>query len=107
MAHPLPSLREHRGLMQFFGKAKTVIGLDIGSSAVKAVELKSSGKTYRVMAYGIEPVPPDAIVDGAIIDATSVFDAIRRAFSGNKAFTTKDVFASLSGNAITAKKVTL
>jgi len=93
--------------MQFFGKAKTVIGLDIGSSAVKAVELKASGKSYRVMAYGIEPVPPDAIVDGAIIDAGSVSDAIRRVFDGNKAFKTKEVCASLSGNAVIVKKITL
>ena len=93
--------------MQFFGKAKTVIGLDIGSSAVKAVELKASGKTYRVTAYGVEPVPPDAIVDGAIIDATSVSDAIRRVFDGNKAFKTKEVCASLSGNAVIVKKITL
>ncbi len=93
--------------MQFFGKAKTVIGLDIGSSAVKAVELKPSGKSYRVMAYGIELVPPDAIVDGAIIDAGSVSDAIRRVFDGNKAFKTTDVCASLSGNAVIVKKITL
>jgi len=93
--------------MQFFGKAKTVIGLDIGSSAVKAVELKASGKSYRVMAYGIEPVPPDAIVDGAIIDAGSVSDAIRRVFDGNKAFKTKEVCASLSGNAGIVKNITL
>ncbi len=93
--------------MQFFGKAKTVIGLDIGSSAVKAVELKPSGKGYRVTAFGMEPVPADAIVDGAIIDAGSVADAIRRVFDGNKAFKTKDVCASLSGNAVIVKKITL
>jgi Tfp pilus assembly PilM family ATPase len=93
--------------MQFFRKPKTVVGLDIGSSAVKAVELKASGKSYRVTAYGIEPVPPDAIVDGAIIDAGSVCEAIRRVFDGNKAFKTKEVCASLSGNAVIVKKITL
>jgi type IV pilus assembly protein PilM len=93
--------------MPLFGKAKTVIGLDIGSSAVKAVELKGSGKTYRVAAFGVEPVPPDAIVDGAIIDAGSVADAIRRVFDSNTAFKTKDVCASLSGNAVIVKKITL
>ena len=45
------------------------MGLDIGSSAVKAVELKPSGKSYKVTGFGTEPVPPDSIVDGAIIDA--------------------------------------
>ncbi len=93
--------------MALFGKAKTVIGLDIGSSAVKAVELKPSGKGYRVTAFAAEPVPPDAIVDGAIIDAGSVADAIRRVFDGNKAFKTKEVCASLSGNAVIVKKITL
>src|ERR1700704_5221128 len=108
MAHPLPSLRvDTRGKMPLFGKAKTVIGLDIGSSAVKAVELKPSGKGYRVTAFAAEPVPPDAIVDGAIIDAGSVADAIRRVFDGNKAFKTKEVCASLSGNAVIVKKITL
>jgi len=93
--------------MALFGKAKTVVGLDIGSSAVKAVELKPSGKGYRVIAFGMEPVPPDAIVDGAIIDAGSVADAIRRVFDGNKAFKSKEVCASLSGNAVIVKKITL
>jgi type IV pilus assembly protein PilM len=90
-----------------FRKAKAIVGLDIGSSAVKAVELKPTGKTYRVCAYGSEPVPADSIVDGAIIDAGAVADAIRRVFDGNKAFKAKDVCASLSGNAVIVKKITL
>jgi type IV pilus assembly protein PilM len=88
------------------GKAKSVVGLDIGSSAVKAVELKPSGKSFKVSAFATEPVPPDSIVDGAIIDGTAVADAIRRVFE-NKAFKTKDVAASLSGNAVIVKKISL
>ncbi|HEV3063104.1 MAG TPA: type IV pilus assembly protein PilM [Vicinamibacterales bacterium] len=88
------------------GKAKSVVGLDIGSSAVKAVELKPSGKSFKVSAFATEPVPPDSIVDGAIIDGTAVADAIRRVFE-NKAFKTKDVAASLSGNAVIVKKINL
>jgi type IV pilus assembly protein PilM len=90
-----------------FGKSKTVIGLDIGSSAVKAVELKASGKAFRVVAFAMEPLPADAIVDGAIIDAGAVADAVRRLFDSNKAFKSKDVCASLSGNAVIVKKITL
>src|SRR4026209_117950 len=90
-----------------FGKSKSVIGLDIGSSAVKAVELKPAGKGFRVAAYGAEPVPADAIVDGAIIDAGAVAEAIRNVFEHNKAFKAKEVCASLSGNAVIVKKITL
>src|SRR5436190_1682687 len=85
---------------------KAVVGLDIGSSAVKAVELKASGKSFKVTAFGIEPVPPDSIVDGAIIDGAAVADAIRRLFE-SKNIRTKDVAASLAGNAVIVKKITL
>ena len=74
---------------------------------MKAVELKPAGKGFRVSAFGMRPVPPDSIVDGAIIDAGAVAEAIREVFEGNKAFTTKDVCASLSGNAVIVKKITL
>jgi type IV pilus assembly protein PilM len=87
-------------------KAKALVGLDIGSSAVKAVELKPAGKGYKVTAFGSETVPPDSIVDGAIIDGAAVADAIRRLFDG-RGIKTKDVAASLSGNAVIVKKITL
>ncbi|HEX5473262.1 MAG TPA: type IV pilus assembly protein PilM [Vicinamibacterales bacterium] len=87
-------------------RAKTLVGLDIGSSAVKAVELKAAGKSFKVMNLGSEPVPPDSIVDGAIIDGAAVAEAIRRLFDG-RAIKTKEVVASLSGNAVIVKKITL
>jgi type IV pilus assembly protein PilM len=89
-----------------FRRARSLVGLDIGSSAVKAVELKSAGKAFKVTAFGSEPIPPDSIVDGAIIDAAAVADAIRRLFEG-RGIKTKDVAASLSGNAVIVKKITL
>jgi type IV pilus assembly protein PilM len=87
-------------------RAKSLVGLDIGSSAVKAVELKPAGKGYKVSAFGAEPIPPDSIVDGAIIDGAAVSDAIRRLFDG-RSIKTKEVAASLSGNAVIVKKITL
>ena len=89
-----------------FGRSKSVVGLDVGSSAVKAVELKAVGKSYKVVAFGNEPIPPDSIVDGAIIDGGVVSDAIRRLFE-QRGIKTKDVAASLSGSAVIVKKITL
>ena len=89
-----------------FRRAKALVGLDIGSSAVKAVELKPAGKSYKVTAFGSEPVPPDAIVDGAIIDGGAVADAIRRLFDSRN-IKTREVAASLSGNAVIVKKISL
>jgi type IV pilus assembly protein PilM len=88
------------------GRSKSLVGLDIGSSAVKAIELKPAGKGYKVAAFGSEPVPPDSIVDGAIIDGTAVVEAIRRVFD-TRNIKTKEVAASLSGNAVIVKKISL
>ncbi len=87
-------------------RAKSLVGLDIGSSAVKAVELRQSGKGFKVVGFGSEPIPPDSIVDGAIIDGSAVADAIRRLFESRK-IKAKEVAASLSGNAVIVKKITL
>jgi type IV pilus assembly protein PilM len=89
-----------------FRRSKSLVGLDIGSSAVKAIELRPAGKGYKVGAVGVEPIPPDSIVDGAIIDSVAVSDAIRRLFL-NKQFKAKTVAASLSGNSVIVKKITL
>jgi type IV pilus assembly protein PilM len=90
----------------FGRRPKSLVGLDIGSSAVKAIELKAAGRGLRVAAIGVESVPPDSIVDGAIIDGGAVADAIRRLFT-NKRFKAKEVVASLSGNSVIVKKITL
>lgn len=87
-------------------KSKSLVGLDIGSSAVKAVELRPAGDSYRVIAFGVEPIPPDSIVDGAIIDGVAVAEAIRHLFE-RRGIKTKDVAASLSGNAVIVKKINL
>jgi type IV pilus assembly protein PilM len=89
-----------------FSRSRSLVGLDIGSSAIKAIELKTSGKGFKVVGFGTEPVPPDSIVDGAIIDGGAVADAVRRLFA-NAQFKAKDVAASLSGNSVIVKKITL
>jgi type IV pilus assembly protein PilM len=92
-----------------FGKKKGLVGLDIGSSAVKAVELKPGGKAgdeYQLLNIGMEPLPPEAIVDGAIMDSGAVIDAVQRVFQAQK-IKTNDVATSVSGNAVIVKKISL
>jgi type IV pilus assembly protein PilM len=89
-----------------FRRTKAAVGLDIGSSAIKVIELKLSGKACRVAAFASEPLPRDAIVDGAIIDAGVVANAIRRVFDA-AGIRTREVAASLSGNAVIVKKISL
>jgi type IV pilus assembly protein PilM len=91
------------------GKKKGLVGLDIGSAAVKAVELKTGGKggaEYQLVNIGVEPLPPEAIVDGAIMDSGAVIDAIQRLFQQQK-IKSADICTGVSGNAVIVKKISL
>ncbi|MCK7470563.1 MAG: pilus assembly protein PilM [Desulfomicrobium escambiense] len=87
-----------------------MVGLDIGSYSVKAVELrarkKGGGEAYDLVKIGYEPLPHDAIVEGTIIDSAAVVETIRLLFEENK-ISTKDVAISISGNSVIIKKISL
>ena len=91
--------------MALFG-SKEIIGLDIGSSGVKLAHIKASGPDYKVKRFGVYPLPPDAIVDGAIMDSGAVIDSIQRLFQENR-IKTADVTTGVSGNAVIVKKISL
>src|SRR6476660_5076101 len=84
--------------------AKQCIGLDIGSSAVKAVQLKKKGSTWALQAFGMQPLVPQTIVDGTIMDQTAVTDAIRQLWSRLK-LKTKDVAIAIAGHSVIIKKI--
>lgn len=86
--------------------SKELIGLDIGSSAVKLAHVKPVGVEFRVKKFGVYPLPPDAIVDGAIMDHVSVIEGIKTALRELKV-KEKEVATSLSGHSVIIKKVVL
>jgi type IV pilus assembly protein PilM len=93
--------------MALFGigkKTNPLVGLDIGSSSVKAVELTKSKKGYQLSAFAIEPLVPDSVVDGAIMDAPLVAAAIKRIFTSGK-FRPKSVATGISGHSVIVKRV--
>jgi len=85
---------------------KNIIGLDIGSSAVKAVELVQSKKGYQLLHFRMVPLPPEAIVDGAIMNSGAVVDAISELIAVEK-IKTKEVATSVSGHSVIVKKIKL
>src|SRR5271169_2004283 len=88
------------------GKTRSLIGLDIGSSSVKAVELKKSKAGYELVSYGIETLAQDTVVDGAIMDAPSVAEKIISIFDNQK-IKAKDVATSVSGHSVIVKRVSM
>lgn len=91
-------------------KEKALVGLDIGSHAVKAIELrirkKGRAEFFEVARIGYETLPRDAIVEGTIIDPAAVSDSIRRLFDKSK-IDNKDVIISVSGNSVIIKRISL
>jgi type IV pilus assembly protein PilM len=92
--------------MGLFNKSKPLVGLDIGSSSVKAVELTKSKKGYQITGFACESLGPDAVVDGAIMDSPAVADAIKRTLASGK-FSPKSVAAGVSGHSVIVKRVVL
>ncbi len=95
--------------MALFAKAKQCVGLDIGSSALKLIELKpiSKGdKKFQLLGMGIENISPEVIVDGTVMDAVSVIDAIERIFRENR-IKGDTVATGVSGNPVIIRKISL
>ena len=72
----------------FSKKSSSVIGLDISSTSVKLLELSRSGDRYRVEAYAVEPLPPNAVAEKNISDVDGVGEAIKRVLARAKTTTT-------------------
>lgn len=86
--------------------AKNCIGLDIGSSAIKAVQLKVTKRGVQLVNFGMEPVPPQSIVDGAMMNASAISDAIRALFSQLK-IRQRDVAMAIAGHSVIIKKISV
>lgn len=85
-------------------KQKPLFGLDIGSSSVKAVELKSTKQGYELLNFALESLEPDTVVDGAIMDAPRVAERIVSICEG-QGIKTKNVATAVSGHSVIVKRV--
>jgi type IV pilus assembly protein PilM len=92
--------------MFLFSTKKDVIGIDIGSSSVKLVQLKDLKGSYQLLNAGIVPLPPEAIVDNTLMDSSAIVNAVKGLVTslGVKA---TDVACSISGNSVIIRKITL
>ncbi len=88
-----------------FGK-RDIIGLDIGSSAIKLAEIKETRKGYQLKNIGEAIIPPEAIVNKIIINSGAVVEAVSLLI-GNLGIKTKDAAISISGHSVIIKKVSL
>jgi type IV pilus assembly protein PilM len=88
----------------FWNKPRRLVGLDIGSSSVKAVELVRNGPDYELANLGVEALGQDVVVDGSIMDALLVSSAIEKIFTTSK-IKTKEVATAVSGHSVIVKRI--
>ncbi|NTU59498.1 MAG: type IV pilus assembly protein PilM [Deltaproteobacteria bacterium] len=89
-----------------FWKPKNLVGLDIGSHSIKIVELKHLKGGFELKNFGVSQLPPEAIVDGVIMDSAVVVDSIRNLVSNLK-LKNKSVATSVAGHSLIIKKIQL
>ena len=87
-------------------KAKLAIGLDIGSASVKLVQLKEKKGGYALLAFGSAPLPPEAIVDGALMNSSAIVQAIQDLVAQHKV-KGKEVAIGVRGHSVIIKKIQL
>jgi len=92
--------------MVFGSKNELVLGVDIGSHAVKMCQLKRASGGYAVIALGSAVLPDGAVEDGTLNDPEVVSEAITTLLKNLKIKNNKIGF-SISGYSVIVKKVNL
>ena len=87
-------------------KKNQLVGLDIGSHAIKLVEIDNSKKGLILKNFGIIGLPHDAIVEGSIKEMEIVATAIKNLYKNLKV-KNKSVVTSISGYSVIVKKITV
>lgn len=90
----------------FSRKSKSSVGLDVGSSLIKVVEVDHSKDEPVLTKYGIIKLPPEAIVEGELMDQTLVIEGIQECMT-KAGIESHNVITAVSGRAVIVKKVVM
>ncbi len=86
------------------GEGKHLVGVDVGSTSIKVCELKESRKGLNLSRLGYVPLPPEAIVDGQVMDAGAVTEALTQVFRQAKV-KGRDIAVGVPGQAAIIRKI--
>ena len=86
------------------GRKSVRVGLDIGSSAVRAAEVTGDGDNARVTRFAQVGLPPGTVVEGEVRDQATVATAIKRLWSEG-GFSRRDVVVGISSQRSMVRQV--
>lgn len=90
-------------LSQLFGK-DTIVGIDIGCSHIKAVEVEPHGTGFRLVNAALQATPPESCRDGVITNYLDVSQAIKTLLRSANIRSTSAV-AAISGSQVIVRQV--
>ncbi|MDM4761517.1 type IV pilus assembly protein PilM [Galbitalea sp. SE-J8] len=86
---------------------KTIVGLDIGRAAVRAVELENADKPRPTIVRAHEvPLPDGAVAAGDVRELQTVASAVRKLW-GEGGFKSKDVVLGVGNQRVIARDLTM
>jgi type IV pilus assembly protein PilM len=89
-----------------FFSSKKIIGLDIGASAIKMVQLDVGKGSATLNGFGFIPTPPQSIVGGEIADPVALSSSIKSLVTELKS-NRKSVAVGLWGSGVIVKKISI
>src|SRR5215212_2386509 len=87
-------------------KKRLAVGLDIGSSSVKLVQLRERKGGYVLQSFAACKLPPETIVDGALMNSAAVVQAIQELVAEQKV-KVREVAIGVRGHSVIIKKIAL
>jgi len=86
-------------------EGKNLVGVDIGSHSIKVCEIKENRRGERTLTrFAYHPLPPEAIVDGQVMDPGAVIEGLEKVFHKAKS---RNVAMRASGHSVIIKKITM
>lgn len=96
----------HSVLRRHMGEGKNLVGVDIGSASIKACLVKETRKGLGLVRLGYVPLGPQVIVDGQVMDAGAVVEALGKVFADAK-IRQRECALSVSGQSVIIRKITV
>jgi type IV pilus assembly protein PilM len=87
-------------------EGKNLVGVDIGASSIKVVQLREARKKLQIVRWGWAPLPPQTIIDGHVMNSGVVTEALARIFQDGK-IQQRDVAIGVYGQSVIVRKITV
>ena len=92
--------------LSFLNKGQTHVGMSVGSSSIKVIELKKTGKIWKLIHFGVIQLPEDAVINREIVNSVAVTENIKVLMNQIKLLN-KNICTSLSGTSLIVKRMTI